>query len=440
MTLMTTIGYVLERGERPPGDFVDKLPAWCQEKGLPAGRDYTAWLLTAYALHKVERPERLVKETFHHIRAYRHFRSAFAIMTLFCETLDKQKIASPVHISLPSVYWQAWGGGHHYFRPFLISLGRSEFRDAHRGTLGLIVRTLQLVHESTLPLADKIDLFERLAQEGTVQEILAKIGLVEALCYLKKPIPELVDLEKEVIDGLQKTGLVDLTGISDLGEKLHSCLGHAQSLLTYFSSLSSLDIPSLKPVVNRFFRSVLEKTFLVERYTHCSHLERLSSSLLEAWKHASDTEGPLVDTDNWHDLFFCGTEVKNSCLRIDAIPEKAVCLLAYVMDGKIRMLAAKNEKGQLVARSIIKLLWDEKNHRPVILQEKVYPQDSSWGPALYDLAKRRAESLGLVLLRFDGTGPLCEAHSYDCPAPREYEDCLRAITSGCFTVKVPEVL
>jgi len=76
----------------------------------------------------------------------------------------------------------------------------------------------------------------------------------------------------------------------------------------------------------------------------------------------------LVDTDHWEDLLLSGTEVLGSCQRIDGLPNTNKCLLAYVMDGKNRMIALREKKsGQVVARSLFRLLLTETSHRPILL-------------------------------------------------------------------------
>ena len=137
----------------------------------------------------------------------------------------------------------------------------------------------------------------------------------------------------------------------------------------------------------------------------------------------------IVDTDDPQDLLLCGTDIEGSCQRVDGNPDLNKCLLAYMMDGKNRMLAIKNKKGVLVARCILRILWDRKNNRPVLFQERIYPQviDAPFVKALNDMAKKRAIDLGLDLLtkangktivpEYDGI-----VESLGGPAPFEYVD------------------
>lgn len=107
----------------------------------------------------------------------------------------------------------------------------------------------------------------------------------------------------------------------------------------------------------------------------------------------------VVDTDDWQDLFLSGTEVLGSCQRIDGNPSHNVCLMAYVLDGKNRLLAIKDSSSKkIVARCILRLLWDPKENTPVLFQERIYPFSTpEYDKLLNSLANTRAKELGLNL-------------------------------------------
>ncbi|MBA3603421.1 MAG: hypothetical protein H0W50_07225 [Parachlamydiaceae bacterium] len=52
----------------------------------------------------------------------------------------------------------------------------------------------------------------------------------------------------------------------------------------------------------------------------------------------------IEDTDNYMDLFLSGTEVEGSCQRVDGDSNLNKCLMAYVFDGKNRLLAVKDKE------------------------------------------------------------------------------------------------
>ncbi len=150
----------------------------------------------------------------------------------------------------------------------------------------------------------------------------------------------------------------------------------------------------------------------------------------------------VIDTDDWQDLFLSGTEVEGSCQRVDGDPFFNKCLLAYVMDGKNRMLAVKDSSGKIVARSIFRLLWDDTNQKPLLFQDAIYPWPcrKDLVSALNQHAEKRAKELDCLLVtrNFDreemsdypGT-----AVSLGSSCPYEYADALRSlIIKGKFKI------
>jgi hypothetical protein len=159
-----------------------------------------------------------------------------------------------------------------------------------------------------------------------------------------------------------------------------------------------------------------------------------------------DAEGKeviLTDSDDWQDLFLCGTEVSGSCLRIDGDPKLNKCLLAYLMDGKNRILAVKDpETGKIFARCLFRLLWNETTKQPVLFQDRIYPRPCSqeMEAALNRLAKARALELGLPLCiaeaRADARKSTDRIVSLGSPAPFEYEDGADGVMKeGRFAIK-----
>lgn len=151
----------------------------------------------------------------------------------------------------------------------------------------------------------------------------------------------------------------------------------------------------------------------------------------------------IVDTDDWQDLFLSGTEVLGSCQRIDGDPFLNVCLMAYVLDGKNRLLAIKDPKNKsILARCIFRLLWDPKNHRPVLFQERIYPFScpQEYKNLLNLLADTRAKDLGLELFTINQRDNLNEdrvvsLQSLGSCSPYEYADASSGvIKDGIFTI------
>lgn len=149
-----------------------------------------------------------------------------------------------------------------------------------------------------------------------------------------------------------------------------------------------------------------------------------------------------VDTDDPNDILLMGTEVENSCQRVDGSPDLNKCLLGYFIDGKHRLLLVKDAENKIVARSVIRLLVDKKNN-PVIFQERVYVADSNpeYLGYLRKLAIKKARELRvpLVTTSSDFKNEFAKrffspVYAYDKPVPFEYVDALRGKESVHYVI------
>jgi hypothetical protein len=152
-------------------------------------------------------------------------------------------------------------------------------------------------------------------------------------------------------------------------------------------------------------------------------LENFLSSSSDKAKYNGWT---LVDTDNGQDLFLCGTEVEGSCQGINGKSEINKYLMAYVIDGKNRLLAIKDSSGRIIARHILRILWDGK--KTVLMLEQRYPAvvAAKLQEALKSFAIQRAWELGLPLVNKEpnNAGPVypLPIQSLGSNAPFEYCD------------------
>ena len=141
-------------------------------------------------------------------------------------------------------------------------------------------------------------------------------------------------------------------------------------------------------------------------------------------KQKESSEGyTLINTDRYDYMFLSGTQIQGSCQRIDGQPSLNKCLLAYPVDGKNRIIAILDKKGNIVARSILRLLWDKKKECPALMQEDIYSNlgDEGMSKALDSFAIDQAKRLGISLYKSSDEG-LAELESYGGPAPWEYVD------------------
>ncbi len=77
-------------------------------------------------------------------------------------------------------------------------------------------------------------------------------------------------------------------------------------------------------------------------------------------------------SDNPEDLFLSGTEVHGSCQHATYADTELNCgLQSYVLDGKIKILAIKNNENEIVARQMIRILLNNKDE-PVLFADKLY--------------------------------------------------------------------
>ena len=147
----------------------------------------------------------------------------------------------------------------------------------------------------------------------------------------------------------------------------------------------------------------------------------------------------MVDSDDWQDLFLSGTEVLGSCQRIDGDPSWNVCLMAYVLDGKNRILCMKDPTtGKILARCIFRLLF--KDNQPVLFQERIYPSPCAYEELLNQLAETRARELGLELFtcntRDNLESGLYDLKSLGSSSPYEYVDASTGETEGVFRIDI----
>lgn len=154
----------------------------------------------------------------------------------------------------------------------------------------------------------------------------------------------------------------------------------------------------------------------------------------------------IEDTDDHRDLYLCGTETE-SCQSITTGGAGFnKCLTGYVLDGKNRLLAVKDQEGKIIARQIFRVLLDGKE--PALFVEAVYPYTAEpmVQEALRNFAIQRAHELGLPLfsgeqtedhIELDETTAPKDARplaSLGSPARFEYADNGGGVTNGSFTL------
>jgi hypothetical protein len=156
----------------------------------------------------------------------------------------------------------------------------------------------------------------------------------------------------------------------------------------------------------------------------------------------------IETTDAWEDLLLMGSEVTNSCQRIDGDPDLNKCLLAYILDGKNKLMIVRDVEGKIAARSVLRILWDSQHKKPVLFMERIYHRTAN--SALSDLILRgcveKAKEMGLPLVASPKEAPEKASYSESLcalggPAPFEYVDALSGIQkNGEFTISRSNII
>ncbi len=121
--------------------------------------------------------------------------------------------------------------------------------------------------------------------------------------------------------------------------------------------------------------------------------------------------------------------------------------MAYVWDGKNRVLAIVNEEGIIMNRCIFRILTNKKNGDSVLYREELYPDTirSDLAEALELFAIERAKAMQLPLLvsesKFDSYAYGDVVSSLYSPAPYEYVDANYTVEeNGIFDISSSQVV
>ena len=115
-------------------------------------------------------------------------------------------------------------------------------------------------------------------------------------------------------------------------------------------------------------------------------------------------------------------------------------------------MVVKDAEGKIMARAVIRLLWDETSQSPVLFQERLYTRinDSALDGLIREACKRKAEELGVPLVASSKDYPdVIKTHpryphalqALGGPAPYEYVDALSGIQKdGKFSINESYIL
>lgn len=179
-----------------------------------------------------------------------------------------------------------------------------------------------------------------------------------------------------------------------------------------------------------------------ESLEHLEFFNDIAAVMTQLQKSSTSLDFEVFDTDDFSDLFLCGTEIGGSCQRVDGDMKLNKCLLGFVLDGKIRLIAVKNKQGQIIARAILKLLFVED--RAALFVERVYG-NHNYSKAIIKFAFEKAQSLKIPIFIAPGYPCLTHPHlvtlnSIGNRAPYEYEDAGHGVTRGVYAIQAQEIV
>lgn len=309
----------------------------------------------------------------------------------------------------------------------------------------------------------------------SVRAILGIYNLGKMDCLKKEAILEGLIQEKKFVEILQELFYISFKSIfsihkrwEDLDKKIEKTFGQERvfhSLMIYVSTLNKL--PEIEKnacsiLLVDYLEKVMEGSFNSWRYEedtqHLQAVFKLQPALKELWMRniklnvnalQISSSGGLINlegeedwsvefSDDPFDLLLSGTEIEGSCLKVDGAPSLAKCLLAYIVDGKNKIIVLK--KGEKIeARAILRLLINREKKTPALFLEKIYPARGQqfFTEAIVKMAIVQAQRLGLPLLSLEideGESYGYTLESLDSRAPFEYVDAQREVTTGVFTI------
>ncbi len=150
-------------------------------------------------------------------------------------------------------------------------------------------------------------------------------------------------------------------------------------------------------------------------------------------------ENVISESDNPCDLLLIGTEIKGSCQRVDGDPQINKCLLGYLMNGEIKAIVVKDHNNRIVARSMLRLLWDDNKQAPVLFLERYYSNvnDLSVKNAIEKWAVDKAKKMNIPLVSKEWGGDdiyVGEVQFLGGYAPFVYTDASEGVMAGPFSI------
>ncbi len=161
------------------------------------------------------------------------------------------------------------------------------------------------------------------------------------------------------------------------------------------------------PQFRTYVDLLMNGTLNVKRYqdsTAFSHLGVLKNKypkIFEGWQQArsQSVNGMQVLNTDHPELMLQMGEGLNSCFSSEAITVSSQHFISYFIDGYNRMIAVLDEKGQIMARAVVRIYFDP-NESPILFEEVTYSRtDEALGSQrlIREMSKETARALGIPL-------------------------------------------
>ncbi|MES2198994.1 MAG: hypothetical protein V4489_02350 [Chlamydiota bacterium] len=216
----------------------------------------------------------------------------------------------------------------------------------------------------------------------------------------QEPLPPII-LESSKTSR-EPVAIKDLSFISSIEEELHEYKEENQKTLVekIRANLSTLSKTSSKPQEQLNLLNLIEKDLLLLDLIPADALkviEKAGFSINSVSSKQKYTSGvvnyPLT-------LFELPTLVCYSCQNITASASLNQCLISYAIEGSIQMVAVQDDSKNFLARSVLRILFDETS-QPFLLLEPVYsslkidPEEAR--KAILEMSLLEAEHIGIKL-------------------------------------------
>jgi hypothetical protein len=329
-----------------------------------------------------------------------------------------------------------------------------KFRD-QKALITYLGSVMQLTEKSLTPVKEMLNLYVNSVLDGTFPGIRYQTKENPQLEFLSEKYEGLIDDWKRA-EPPEKLQVEDVKNVTTNYKKflkdkifIHGHLDPEKfpSLRNYLYGTDTKTIADEDPEERKFEALAIDlcnenikaEEFVNQVFQLSLDLDEFANDLKSLIPKKIMGEFTIQESDDACDLLMLGTDVQGSCQRVDGNPELNKYLVSIIMDGELRPIVVKGKGGTIVARSLMRLMWDEKNQTPVIILETMYANtnDPSIKEAIKDKAIEKAKKMSIPLISMEfGEGPEYPlVESKGGRAPGTYCDAFGGGVKGLFEVQ-----